>query len=432
MLEMAAKQGENRKNGANENLLHRITQNMLYYPKIVSAEASAMKTLIELYDPQPFQNVLSTETFRPERTVFLCPPEVAGSGQRKRCLQEYLTHRGVRSELLFRPVSLLDAAAITAALKEVIRAYPDCALDIGGGSDAALFAAGTVCVHSPIPVFTYSRRKNTYFNIQNAAFAENLPCGLRLSIEDCFRMAGAATMNGRVDNNVLRQYAALIPDMFNLYLRFRREWTGIVSYIQCISQPGKSQAPSLNVSGAYVQKGARGRKISAPEKALREMQRIGLLNGLVIRPGETVTFAFRDLQVRAWLRDVGSILELYTYQCCLDTALFQDVRTSVVVDWDGDTQARKVTNEIDVMAARGVIPLFISCKTCAVKTEALNELSILRDRFGSEMARAAIVTAERANSAVRSRAQELNIRVIDLEDLRKDRLQARLSGIAAN
>ena len=38
-----------------------------------------MKTLIELYDERPLENVLSTEVFRPQRTVFICPPEVAPS-----------------------------------------------------------------------------------------------------------------------------------------------------------------------------------------------------------------------------------------------------------------------------------------------------------------------------------------------------------------
>lgn len=33
-----------------------------------------MKTLIELYDERPLKNVLSTEVFSPERTVFICPP----------------------------------------------------------------------------------------------------------------------------------------------------------------------------------------------------------------------------------------------------------------------------------------------------------------------------------------------------------------------
>ena len=57
-----------------------------------------------------------------------------------------------------------------------------------------------------------------------------------------------------------------------------------------------------------------------------------------------------------------------------------------------------------------------------IRTEALNELAILRDRFGGEMARAAIVTAEPAGAAARNRAAELNIRVIDLNDLQEGRL----------
>ena len=65
----------------------------------------------------------------------------------------------------------------------------------------------------------------------------------------------------------------------------------------------------------------------------------------------------------------------------------------------------------------GVHLLFISCKTCLIRTEALNELAVLRDRFGGEIARAAIVTAEPAGASARNRAAELNIRVIDLNDL---------------
>ena len=123
---------------------------------------------------------------------------------------------------------------------------------------------------------------------------------------------------------------------------------------------------------------------------------------------------------------MGSVLETYVYKACLDTGIFEDVRTSVVVDWEGEKQADAVSNELDVMCCRGVVPLFISCKTCDVKTEALNELAILRDRFGGQMARAAIVTAERGNSRMRNRAAELNIQVIDQNDLAGDKLRARL------
>ena len=88
-----------------------------------------------------------------------------------------------------------------------------------------------------------------------------------------------------------------------------------------------------------------------------------------------------------------------------------------------------VSNEIDVMATRGVIPLFLSCKTSDVKTEALNELAILRDRFGGKGAKAAIVTTEPCNAAARHRAAQLGIAVIDLEELKNEQMAHRLKVI---
>ena len=163
----------------------------------------------------------------------------------------------------------------------------------------------------------------------------------------------------------------------------------------------------------------------APEIALHELERIGFIRNLRIT-AEHVSFRFRDPQIRAWLRDVGRGLETYVYKACLDAGIFDDVRLSVIVDWEGENKSNSVSNELDVMCCRGVVPLFISCKTCDVKTEALNELAVLRDRFGGEMARAAIITAERGNARMRNRAAELNIQVVELNDLAADKLQQRL------
>ena len=127
------------------------------------------------------------------------------------------------------------------------------------------------------------------------------------------------------------------------------------------------------------------------------------------------------------------MLELYTYQAAVDAGIFQDVRLSVVVNWEGGKiNSKSVTNELDVVAVRGVMPVFISCKTSEIKTEALNELAILRDRFGSTVSKAIIVTsAGNVRSVTRHRAFELGIEVIDQQDL-KDfaAFQERLRSIA--
>ena len=227
-------------------------------------------------------------------------------------------------------------------------------------------------------------------------------------------MAGGSMRRGRVDNAVLGRYLDLMEPMFALYLRFRWDWPKIVTYIQRVSQ----KEGGLNAQGPYTVKGEHGGRVNAPLPALEEMEKIGLIGGLRLSEAEEVSFTFKDAQVRTWLRDVGSAQELYVYKACRDLGVFHDVITSAVVDWQGQPPGPdSVTNEVDVMATFGVTPCFISCKTCAVQTEALNELAILRDRFGGNVARAAIVTAERCRSVARHRAAELGIDVIDLDDL---------------
>lgn len=380
-----------------------------------------METLIELYDERPLENVLGVELFRPKRVVYICPPKVARDKVIQRRLREYFVHRGQEVELEFVKADVYQAKAILKTLRSVALRWPDCAMDITGGTDAVLYAAGLLGAELPIPAFTYSRRKNCFYEIRNAAFAAGRACDVVYSVEDCFRMAGGILRPGRVDNGILADYDADILPFFKLYLSFRREWVKLVGYIQRLSA-SEAEEPPLTVQGAYSVKGERGSMIDAPEEALRALVRIGFLKELQIDRQTGVSFRFRDRQIRVWLRDVGSVLELFVYKICRDTGLFDDVRLSAVVDWEQTGKAAPVSNELDVMCTRGVTPVFISCKTGEVKTEALNELAVLRDRFGGGIARAAVVTAEKGGVPLRNRAAELDIRVIDLEDLTQTRL----------
>ena len=388
-----------------------------------------MRTLIELYDERPLENVLGVEVFRPERVVYVCPEAVAGNKRIHWQLKDYFRHRGLEPELSFARANIYDAESVLQLLRRTVEQDPDCAVDITGGTDAVLFAAGLLSAERPVPVFTYSRKRNAFFDIRNAPFAANLPCQVRFSVEDCFRMAGGSMRTGRVDNQILNRYLKDFDPFFRLYLEHRQDWTRIVTFLQRVSQTAPEAPIPLEVLGPYEVKGERATRIRAPERALWDLQELGFLHDLKIVPEEKVSFTFRDGQIRAWLRDVGSVLELYVYKACLDTGLFDDVRTSAVVDWEENKRDNAVSNELDVMCTRGVTPVFISCKTCDVKTEALNELAVLRDRFGGQIARAAIVTAERGRTVMRNRAAELNIQVIDLNDLQAGRIQKRLESL---
>lgn len=388
-----------------------------------------MKTLIELYDERAIENVLAPDMFRPERIVYLCPSEVAQDRRQQETLRAFFLRRGWTPEVFFTETSLFKADRILRQLLSINEKYPDCALDITGGSDAALFAAGMFAAQTGVPAFTYSRKQNQFYDISGASFADDLPCSLTYSVEDFFLMAGGTLLPGRVDNAALKKYLEDFEPFFDVFLRFRRKWSDIITYIQKISPSEYGQEPPMTIQGKYTVKGEHGGKVSANEDALKELARIGFILDLNIVPDVSVSFRFRDGNIRAWLRDVGSVLELYVYKACLDTGIFNDVISSAVVRWDDVLGHESVMNEIDVMAARGVVPLFLSCKATDIKTEAINELAILRDRFGGKGAKATIVTTEPCNAAARHRAAQLGIAVIDLEELKSGQLVHRLKVI---
>jgi len=388
-----------------------------------------MDTLIELYDERAIENILAPDMFRPKRIIYLCPAEIAQNRKRQEKMRDFFHRRGWEPELIFMEASLFKADRIFRQMLIFGEKYPDCAVDVTGGSDAALFAAGMFSAKTGAPAFTYSRKKNAFYDISGADFADNLECTLTYSVEDFFLMAGGTLLPGRVDNSVLAKYLDDFDPFFACFLRFRRDWSDIISYIQKVSPGEYGQTPSLSVQGKYTVKGDHGSRNSANESALKALADIGFLQDLSIVSGESVSFRFRDLNVRAWLRDVGSVLELYSYKACVDAGIFNDVISSAVVRWDETLGHSSVLNEIDVMAARGVVPLFLSCKATDIKTEALNELSILRDRFGGKGAKAAIVTTEPCNAAARHRAAQLGIAVIDLEELREGQMMHRLKVI---
>lgn len=388
-----------------------------------------METLIELYDDRAIENILAPDMFRPQRIIYLCPGEIAQDRNRQEKLMAFFQRRGWNPELIFMETSLFKADRILRQLLTIGEKYPDCAVDVTGGSDAALFAAGMFSHQAGAPAFTYSRKRNRFYDISDAAFADNLDCTLSYSVEEFFLMAGGTLLPGRVDNAVLSKYLDDFDPFFSCFLRFRRDWTDIISYIQRVSPSEYGQKPPMSVQGKYTVKGDHGSRNSANEAALKELARIGFIEDLAIVRGESVSFRFRDANIRTWLRDVGSVLELYAYKACIDAGAFNDVISSAVVRWDDTLGHGSVSNELDVMAARGVVPLFVSCKATDIKTEALNELAILRDRFGGKGAKAAIITTEPCNAAARHRAAQLDIAVIDLEELKGDQLVQRLKAI---
>lgn len=385
-----------------------------------------MKTLIEIYDERAIENVIGPETFKPENVVYVCPAEIAQDRKRQDKLRRFFSSRGLQIRLQFAECSMYKADTIYRQFHEIVGKYKDCVVDITGGTDAALFAAGMFCQETGTPVFTYSRKKNRFYDISNAPFADELKCTLEYKVEDFFSMAGGVMRMGRVDNKILGGYLDKYDKFFDIFLKHRRRWADEINFMQRISYVDREEEISLHVDGDFYQKGERGSTLKANVNLLEQLQELGFISGLHVEPEKRVVFDFADRNVRSWLRDVGSVLELFMYKKCIEAGIFRDIVSSAVVDWDGSRGHGSVSNEIDVVATRGIVPLFISCKATEIKTEAINELAILSDRFGGKGAKAIIATTENCNASIRHRAAQLGIAVIDREEMENGSVPERL------
>ena len=108
-----------------------------------------------------------------------------------------------------------------------------------------------------------------------------------------------------------------------------------------------------------------------------------------------------------------------------DGSPLYDVMTGVFIDWDGRTaeDSYDTLNEIDVLATKGVVPVFISCKNGHLSRDFKDELykfKSVADRFGGQYAKKILITTALDDSQnkdsvahFRKRAEDMGIRIID-------------------
>jgi hypothetical protein len=112
----------------------------------------------------------------------------------------------------------------------------------------------------------------------------------------------------------------------------------------------------------------------------------------------------------------------------------------VVIDWDGadENDTYRTVNEIDILAMKGSIPIFISCKNGWFDVNELYKLNTVAERFGNEYARTVLVTTELSQTDerakyLRARAKDMNIRFVeDPDSITEKELEKELRSLWSN
>lgn len=388
-----------------------------------------MRVLVELMDKEPIQNVLGACIFEPDIIVFLCD-ENTHSIARQAAVYKLLRRRRLKSQPRFYFCDANSPAEIRKVLAAVVRDYPDCVFEYTGGHDLMLLQAGAYCLPLGVPGFCVDIQAGRFLNIQHCRPWQDAFRMPAFMAEDVFALTGAAIQgSGHFADKELesRGFEADILAVWHIVEENPKVWSQFVAYLQAIC--AGTALSTLDAVGPRDIKSSRHPAKYTPI-IFEKLYKTGVF-ARYREDGKQVKFTFKSALHKKCLLNQGIWLELYCYIVAKQADIFDDVRTSVVVDWAGQKKGELSTkNEVDVMLVKGVVPVFVSCKMSPPTPLALSEIRLLSAKFGGELSRTVVLTGSSLgaeNKALQARAKDLGILLLDDAQLERTTLVRHLA-----
>ena len=386
-------------------------------------------TIVEFYDKAALGNLAGALLCAPERVIL-----VGDSRKRmERSAERYrriLSARGIGTAISFRCVNRNRLGDIVSVLSEIALEHPDCIFDLTGGEELYLAAVGVVMER-------YAGRVQCHrFNFRNDMLIDcdadgNVAAAgcFDISASETVRMYGGEIVSGSPQRTENAESCFCDADgLWEVAKKNVRLWNAHCGTLGAICDLfGNGLTVSYDRRAAETELKRRGTRYVYAPQILSALQQRGLISGLSV--GETVSFTFKNARVKRCMTVAGQVLELAVARrlCAQKTEdgapLYHDVWVGAVVDWDGNEsdEAVRTQNEIDVMAMKSAIPIFISCKNGAFGTEELYKLNTVAERFGGGYAKKVLVaTAAETLGAkakyLRARMEDMGIRYVENAD----------------
>lgn len=370
--------------------------------------------LVEFYDENCIENIACTLQYQPDEVVLI------GHSHKRltaacQVYEQLTAARGMTVRFTCRTVTRNDLSEIVEAIESVLELDRDCVFELTGGDEMYLVAAGVVAGRHREKVHL------SRMNLPENKIKRMLPRGsvtaplqIGLTVAENIRIYGGQlseeSENWRFDEAFCRD----IDVLWDVCRHFPK-WN---SAVVALSTLGARSGGALS--------------LPTEEGSLRQLMLRLVGAGMLVSSEKG--YRFKNAQVHRALQKAGQVLELWVAKGLLaaregNEKMFSDVRVGAMLDWD-ERSTVDVGNEIDVLAIKGALPLFISCKNGKVDSEELYKLSQVADRFGGTYAKKALVVRQLETGSsthhLRARAGEMGIELLEIERLGEEKVLSRL------
>ena len=384
----------------------------------LKAEVITIKTLIEIFDMCQVENAIAGLKFNPERIVYVGFKNVM-SNKKTTALKDFLENKGVTSEIIFEKIEDYEYSLVVEKLNSIIETYPDCYIDLTGGKDIVLTAAGAVSNARNVPMFQFNVRSEKFINVFGCEDVLNTKTSF-MTINEAMELNGCLVLDNEKEDvkwDFNDDFKKDISKMWDILKVHCGSWNKQANTFELLEKKGKVENGITSDEEIYID-----------QRIIESLKKAGLIYDYEKRE-KYITFKYKNSQIRKCLTKAGNILELYCYLILREikeenSGYYDDVDQSIYIDWDGivhsdkDPKYKDTKNEVDIMVTRDLIPIFISCKNGEVHKEALYELDTISKKFGGKYGKKYLLATYLSSDKesvkyLKQRAKDMNITLID-------------------
>ena len=374
--------------------------------------------LIEFYSPRWPENLISAlkEPYSGVKILYSEKSQKI-SPQVQRQLSSVISDIfGFKPE--FIPVSQCSIPCIFEKLASIVQGGGHYDIDITGGDEAFICAAGYLAAASKNPNIRIHQ-----YDIATGKIKTEFPKSEKeqgyglfpryISAPQILSLSGAmpqASVRYPFSDPVLRKE---ILRLWDAVKTIPKEWNRFLSF-----PPSDPSEPHSHLKGRRFDENEQN--LRAYRAVMQRLSQSGILtekhsvskNGKLTTEWEWLV----PKHLRFLYDKAGNALEMYCGLAAFDADLFHDIRIGMVLDWDGNVSPKPFPdpkNEIDLVVMRENLPILASCKNTFPQNEYLYEIMTMSRHFGGFYATPMLLTSQRATPALRRRAKEMEILLID-------------------
>ena len=374
------------------------------------------KVLIELYDSDALENIISLELRHYDILIFLCFKNSDPDPKKRAVIKGIISgHTGV--EVIFEEANEKTIDAAFDAFSAVADKYPEelCVVDITGGDEIFIAALGRFLSERNGVNFS-AHKSDVLKGTITWAMGAKEPEGSGVTppapfpFSDIIKLYGGAVIGSWPDefSSIMDNKRYEILRVWNALKDMPADWNKFcsISYVNGVE-------PDEN--GVISRKFSKENEIVTSERIMQRLKKRGIVKSYQISSNYLRYTLHPSARTDDLYISSGTALEMYTALAAASTGLFREVYTKVLLDCDGiiARSGSDPTNELDVTLMYGYVPFFISCKNTEATKEFLYEIRTMADHYGGKYGIPVLVSSKPAFGPVRERAKEMHIMLID-------------------